>query len=329
MPANLTPQYIKAEEEYRRALSAEEKLECLRKMWALLPKHKGTDKLQAELKQKISRTKKDADTEKKGGKRGVSVRIPREGAGQVVILGAPNSGKSSLLDALTNAQPAVGAYPFTTHMPQPGMMPWQDVQVQLIDTPPITGDYVEGYLPGMVRGADAALLTVDLSTDDGPEQAQEVIDRLAQTKTYLVAAVPEDEERLDVAYTKTLLVATKLDVVGAGERLELVRELLDASFEMLPVSTERPETLQTLRDRIYTFLEVVRVYTKEPGKRADKERPYTCAAGSTVLDAARLVHKDFADNLKFARCWGEGVFDGQTVGRDHVLHDGDLLELHL
>jgi ribosome-interacting GTPase 1 len=230
---------------------------------------------------------------------------------------------------LTNAEPAIGAYPFTTHMPQPGMMPWQDVQVQLVDTPPITGDYIEGYLPGMVRGADAALLVVDLSTDDGPEQAQEVIDRLAQTKTFLVAQLPDDDEQFDVGYTRTFIVATKLDAPGAADRLELVGELFGGQFEILAVSIEREATVEALRDRVYAFLDVIRVYTKEPGKRADMDRPYTCAAGSTVLDAARLVHKDFAENLKFARCWGTGVFDGQTIGRDHVLHDRDVLELHL
>lgn len=330
MPANLPPQYSKVEDEYRRAATAEEKLDCLQRMWALLPKHKGTDKLQADLKQKISRTKKEMDTEKKSGKKGISHKVGREGAGQVMIVGAPNSGKSQLLASLTNAQPAVAPYPFTTHAPQPGMMRWEDVAVQLIDTPPITKDYLEGYLSGMVRAADAVLLCLDLSTDDGLEQAQEVIDRLAGTKTWLVGNPSlDDQERDGAAYCKTLVLATKADSPGAEERLELARELFGDRFEIVPLNATAADQMRTLADRIYRMLNVIRVYTKEPNKKPDMQRPYTCPAGSTVLDAAQLVHKEFAENLKFARIWGSGVFEGQTVGREHVLADKDVLELHL
>src|ERR1700756_775038 len=195
MAANLTPQYLEAEADYKKAQTPEDRLACLRKMWALLPKHKASEKLQAELKTKISDTKEEVEQERKSPKKvGVSYKIPKQGAGQYIIVGAPNVGKSRLLTRLTRATPEVAPYPFTTREPHAGMMAWEDVRVQLIDTPPITGDYLEGYLSSMVRAADAALLTVDLGEDDGPFAAEAVIEQLATTKTTLVGQKPAEQD---------------------------------------------------------------------------------------------------------------------------------------
>jgi hypothetical protein len=245
-----------------------------------------------------------------------------------MIVGAPNVGKSQLLASLTSAHPEVAPYPFTTHAPQPGMMRWEDVQVQLIDSPPITPDYLEGYLPGMIRGADAALLVVDLAIDEGIEQADGVLRRLNEARVRLVTRPGQTDEQHAVE-KRTLIVANKVDSGGATDRLEMVGELLGDRFEIVPVSATLGTGMDRLRDRAYRFLEVVRVYSKAPGKPADRERPFTCPARSTVFDVARLVHRDIADGLKFARIWGTGVYDGQTVGREHVVHDGDLIELHV
>src|SRR3954454_3078067 len=204
MAVNLTPQYLEAEAEYKRAQTAEERLACLKKMWALVPKHKASEKLQAELKTKLSDAREEVERERKSPKKGgVSYKIPRQGAGQVVLVGAPNAGKSRLLTRLTRATPEVAAYPFTTREPHAGMMEWEDVRVQLIDTPPITADFLEGYLSGMVRSADAAVLLLDLGDDDGPFAAEPVIERLAHTKTMLVGKLPEAVDDPTIDYCKT------------------------------------------------------------------------------------------------------------------------------
>ena len=328
MPANLTPQYLEAEAEYKRAQTAEERLAALKKMWALLPKHKGTDKLQAELKAKMSDAREEVEHEKRSPKKGgVSHKIPKQGAGQYVLVGAPNAGKSLLVSRLTRATPEVAAYPFTTREPVPGMMEWQDVQVQLIDTPPITADFMEGYLSSLVRAADAALLVVNLGEDDGPFATEAVLDRLAQVKTVL-GGEPKPDEPHGVEHIRTLLVANKIDVPGAADRLEVVRDLFGPRFPIHVISAQTRQGLEDLRDAIYKFLDVIRVYTKKPGKPADMAAPFTIRRGGTLMDLAGRIHRELPEKLKSARVWGTGVFDGQTVPRDHVLHDRDVVEIH-
>ncbi len=328
MPANLTPQYHKAEEDYRRATTVEEELKCLQLMLQEIPKHKGTDKLQADIKAKIARAKKDAQTER-SSKKGHGFRIPRQGAGTAVLLGGPNAGKSQLLASLTRATPEIAPYPFTTHVPAPGMMPWEDVFVQLIDTPPVTADYMETNTQGLLRAADVALLLVDLGSDDGIEQCQAVVDRLNQTKTRLAAASSLDENDIGLSYTRTFLVPNKIDLPEAPDRLELLHELLTQSFPEYVVSAQEKTGLEALRTAIYHTLDVVRVYTKLPAaKEPDMQRPFTLRRGSTLLELAGLVHKDFLNNLKFARVWGEAVHNGTPVKSDYILHDRDIVELH-
>src|SRR5271157_5014873 len=230
MPANLTPTYLKAEEEYRRASSLEEELKCLQVMLQEIPKHKGTDHLQADLKSKVAKLKKELVAEKSSGKKTRGLRIPRQGAGTAILLGGPNAGKSQLVASLTRATPEVAPYPFTTTVPAPGMMPWEDVAVQLIDTPPITADYFDPYLHNLIRAAELALLMVDLESDGGIEQCQEVLDRLSQTKTRLASRSYLDEQDVGLSYTQTFLVPNKIDAPGAPERLKLLHDLLPLDF---------------------------------------------------------------------------------------------------
>jgi hypothetical protein len=330
MPANLTQQYLKAEEAYRRATSLEEELACLQVMMKEIPKHKGTDHLQAELKSKIAKLKKELVAEKSSGKKTRGFRIPRQGAGTVALLGGPNAGKSQLVASLTRATPEVAPYPFTTTVPAPAMMPWEDVAVQLIDTPPITADYVDSHLYGLVRAADLALLMVDLEDDDGIELCQDVLDRLKQTKTRLAAVSSLDEEDVGVSYTRTFLTPNKIDAPGAAERLELLHELVPLDFPEYAISAKHGTGLEALREAIYRAMDVIRVYSKLPAvKEPDRDRPFTLRRGGTLLEMAGMVHKDFLEGLKFARVWGTAVHDGTQVKGDYVLHDKDVVELHM
>jgi ribosome-interacting GTPase 1 len=329
MATNLTPQYHKAEEAYRRAATTEDELHWLEIMYREMPKHKASEKLQSELKQKISRTKKELEAEPKTAHKGQSVRVPRQGAGTAIVLGGPNSGKSQLVAALTRAKPEIAPYPFTTRAPLPGMMPWEDVMVQLIDSPPITRDYLESYMQGLIRGADLALLLVDLGSDDGIEQLQELLDRLNQTKTRLGKISRLDENDMGVSYTATLLVPNKIELPEAAHRLELLHELCPFEFPELPISAAHGQGLEQLRTAIFQSLDVIRVYTKLPtAKEADFERPFTIPRGHTLQEVAELVHKDLAEHLKFAKIWGTGVHDGTVVKGEHVMHDMDVVELH-
>lgn len=328
MPANLTPQYQKAEEAFRRAQTAQEQVDCLQEMLKLIPKHKGTEKLQADLKTRLKDARSELQTEASAPKKGRSHRIPRQGAGQIVLLGAANGGKSRVVKELTNAAAEVADYPFTTREPLPAMMPWEDVSIQLIDTPPITASHIEPYLTSMVRSADAVLLIFNGASDDAPEETAAVIRQIEERKTKLSNRTGFDDDDMSIVHVKTLLVVTHGDDPDCDTRLEFFREMVPQPLEIMRVELDRPESREALRTAIFKFLNVIRVYTKAPGKPADNSAPFTIPTGGTVEDVAAQVHRELAERVKHARVWGTSARDGQTVGREHVLFDKDLVELH-
>ncbi len=328
MPANLTPQYRKVEAEYRRAASAQERADCLQQMLRLIPKHKGTEKLQAELKARLKDCKSDIQTEKQSPKKGVSYKFPRQGAGRVVIVGGPNSGKSRLLVELTNANATVAEYPFATREPLPGMMNCEDVAVQLIDTPPITETHIDSYLTSLVRTADTVALCMNGASDDGPQEAADVVGQFRQRKTILGHQTGFGEDDLSTLQLKTVLVVTRGNDSECRERIELFYELVDGQFEEQVVELSRGNSVEAIRDEFYQSLNVIRVYTKPPGKPADYSSPFTIPIDGTPYDLAVQVHRDLADSLKFSKVWGSSAHDGQRVGNDHRLRDGDIVELH-
>lgn len=327
MPANLTPQYLEAERVFKAAKEPDAKLAALDDMIRLLPKHKGTDRMLAGLRRKRSELVDECEKAKVKGRRGPSFRIPPEGGGQAALVGAPNAGKSSLLRALTKATPEVGDFPFTTREPVPGMMAYEDIAFQLIDTPPITADFMFPWMVEICRNADAALFVADLSTDDALEHAAVVRARLAEKKVELVPQAPR-ESGAPVKRLRTLLVGNKADAAEALDRFDVLAELLGEDYRRIAVSALTGQGLPELRALLFDFMEVIRVYSKMPGKKPDMDAPFVLPRDSTVMDLARKVHRDIAERLKSARLWGDGVFEGQTVKRDHVLHDGDVVELH-
>ncbi len=328
MPANLPPDYYAAEERFRAAKTPPEKITCLEDMLMIMPKHKGTDKLRADLRKRISKLKDQAKTKKAVGKRNLAFKIEKEGAGQVMVIGPANTGKSSLVCALTNARPEVADFPVTTWKPTPGMMPVLDIQIQLIDTPPLDADYVEHELPDLIRRTDLALIVVDLLTDP--------LKQLEQTVTYLeehriVARHLRDtyEAARVTSYIPFLILANKNDDESTEENLEIFKELLEEHWPMVTASAKTGRHLEELKQTIVSRLEIMRVYSKARNKDPDMTAPFILKIGGTVEDFASKVHLDFVEKLKNARVWGKGVFDGQMVHRDHVLQDRDIVELNI
>jgi ribosome-interacting GTPase 1 len=332
MPTNVTPQYKEAEARYRSARTVDEKIAALEDMLAIMPKHKGTDKLQADVKARLAKLRRESG--KKGGARGTSHMVPREGAGQIVLVGLPNSGKSSLVAGTTHAEPKVGDYPFTTRDAVPGMMRFEDVGIQLVDLPPVSHEHVEPWVFDLIRRAD--LVWAVVAQESALEDLDEIQALLDPKHLQLVpwgstaSAFPSGgEPGLEIPKTSkpALLVVTGMDRPGGEANLQALRELL--SWPMVPVSVVDARGLSDLARDTFTALDVIRVFTKEPGKPADRERPFTLKRGSTVLDLALLIHRELSESLRFARVWGRTVFDGQPVKGDHTLEDGDVVELHV
>jgi len=329
MPANLTPQYLDADKRFRQAKTSAEKIVALEEMLALIPKHKGTEKMQADLKRRLSKAREEAQKKGKAGARRDSYYVSREGAGQVVLIGPPNSGKSALLAMLTNAEPDLADYPFTTRKPLPGMMVFENIQIQLVDLPPIAPDWTEGWVYALIRNADLVLVVVDLGGDEVLEQVEQVKTQLAMHKLKLVGPSDAGELAAGEAAKRALLVGNKADADGAGERAAILEAFYAADFPVLSVSANTGTNLETLRRALYAGLEILRVYTKVPGKKPDLTAPFVLKHGSTVADVAASVHKDIAASLKFAKIWGADKYDGQRVTRDYVVQDGDIIELHM
>jgi len=349
MPANLTPQYLSARKRFQNAQTDEEKIEILKEMIALVPKHKGTDKLRADLRSRLSKLQKQPK-KKAGGRKFSEYSVKQQGAAQITLVGAPNVGKSQIVASLTNVHTEVAPYPLTTVKPIVGMMPYEDIHIQLIDTPPITDSPTQPWLLDIIRNSDMVLLVIDLSSDEALEQIENVIEKLKYSRINLVEKEPEPKEELEDEeelldwrmYKKTMIVANKNDAEKAQERLEVLRDLYSEGFPIISISAkeargDKPTSspfgfvttsgLEVLKEEIFQSLSIIRVYTKAPGQKADKSDPIILPIGSTVIDAATKIHKEFA-NLRYAKLWGSGKFDGQAVGREQMLEDGDIVEFH-
>jgi len=323
MPANLPPQYFEAEKNFRAAKSPAEKIVALEEMLGIMPKHKGTDHLRAELRSRIAKLTQQAT--KKSGTQRASMIIEKEGAAQVAVIGLPNAGKSQLVANITNASPTVAEYPFTTYAVSPGMMAFENIQIQLLDTPPLVPQFIEWWLPPMLRRADALLIMVDLGEAPLP-QMEAVMEQLGKMR--IGVGEGKDEEEV-LSWKKVLIAGNKLDLEGAGENYAALQSAHGEQMPALAISAKEGTGFEELKLKVYQVLGIIRVYTKVPGEKPDFNDPIILERGSTVEDAAAAVHKDFRAKLKYARVWGSGKHDGIMVKRDHILQDGDVIELHL
>ena len=313
MPANLPPQYFEAEKNFRSAKNPAEKIAALEEMLAIMPKHKGTDHLRAELRSRIAKLTQLAA--KKSATQRASMVIEKEGAAQIIVIGLPNAGKSQLVASITNASPTVAEYPFTTRSATPGMMQFENIQIQLIDTPPLTPQSIEWWLPHMIRRADIILVVVDLTAAPSA-QIEAIIEQL-------------ENRKIEIGQNKLLITGNKLDLGNASENYTALKNKYGERFSVIAISAKEGTGLEELKHEIYRVLDIIRVYTKAPGKKPDFTDPIVLDRGSTLEDAAAAVHKDFRAKLKYARLWGSGKHDGVMAKRDHILQDGDVIELHL
>ncbi len=350
MPANLSPEYKKAEQAFRSARAPRERLDCLKEMLRTIPKHKGTEHIQADIKSRIKQLGDELAEPRKGPTRGGPAHsVHREGAAQVGLIGPPNSGKSSLHALLTGSKAEIGPFPYTTRAPLPGMLPFEDIAFQLVDLPPVSPERTEPWMAGLLQTADAAWLVVDIADPSCAEHVLAVRSQLAQRKITLSDRWPGDYAGRDAAPASpqtgeardadevpdpfrvqlpTLLVANKTDLDTDPDEVRVLEELTEVRFPAIATSTLTGHGLDLLAAFVFRALGIVRVYTKLPGKPAERVRPFAVRRGDSVLDVARLVHQDVARTLKFARLWGSGVFDGQQVGPEHRVADGDIVELH-
>lgn len=327
MPANLTPIYYSAEEKYKQAKDDHERLKALREMLAVIPKHKGTDKLQGDIKRKIARLKEEQQTKKTKGPKRFAYHVDKEGAGQVAVVGPTNVGKTQLVNALTNATFEVENYPFTTRLFQPAMMLYEDIQIQLVDFPPLSREHLENWVPSLIKNSDALLLVFDFSRDDLLDQVETSLELLQYHKIE-IEDIKTTKEDFRWCCMKSVIVANKMDISKSKNNLSIFKEFYGNRFPIFTTSAKDKTSIEELILKIVKLLNIVRVYSKRPGYDPEYNNPFILSRGKTLLDFAKIVHHDFAKNLKYARVWGKNKFEGQRITKRYTLEDKDVIELH-
>lgn len=299
MPINASYEYTNAEKEYWEAKTPEEKLSALQKMMSTMPTHKGTQNLRAglnvrykKLQEKIEKGKSVGKVTKKG--------IKKEGI-QTVLVGFTNVGKSSLLSKLTNAKPKVDSYQFTTMFPEIGTMKYEGIQAQIVDLPSIGSEYFD---IGIINTADIICIVLEKSLND----LEKILPMLSK------------------ASGKKIIVINKMDLLSKEELRKLEAQIKSRKLEGLLISSQTGEGLEELKKRIIMKMNVIRIYTKEPGKPASSD-PVVLSVDSTVKDVAESILKGFSKKVKESRVTGpSSKFPNQKVGLSHVLKDKDIVE---
>lgn len=316
MPANLPPQYYEEEKKLKEAKTIDEKIRIIERMLSIIPHHKGTDKLIGSLRAKISKLKEEKERRPQV-KRAIDAlyNVKKEGAAQVLFLGFPNSGKSSIVSTLSGEYVEVADYPYTTKILQPRMMRYEDIWIQLVDTPAIGDESTNIWLGNMIRKADLVCIVVSAGPD-------------IETEYELIK--DEIEDHLKESKAQSLIVINKIDLVEFKEIVEnFEKKLTERGIPFVSVSSLHSVNIHLLRDEIFRKSDIIRVYSKVPGKKPDLEVPFTMKKGSTILDFAESIHKDFVKRLKYAKLWRRDELNGMMVSKDFELEDKDIVELHV
>ncbi len=303
MPANLPPQFFALQTKLKQAVAPEEKISILEEMLAICPKHKGTEKVQKDLKTKIAKLKKQ---KLKRAKKEVLYSVPKEEAGQIAIIGPVNSGKSSLLNVLTNAGAKVAPYPFTTSMPKPAMMRYENILIQLIDTPPLSKES-PGWLKAIICAADGIIAVFDLSNSEIEKEIKELREIL---------------KKWNLENKKILFLGNKIDLPKAKENFGGLKE------KIKPISAQNKIGLEELKKELFDLLEIARVYSKKPGKKPDFGCPFVVKRNAKLIELAKEINEDFAPSFKYARLFRKNSSKAQIVGKDYTLKDEDIIEIH-
>jgi len=338
MPANLTPQYLCAEADYRKAVTPGDQLGALRKMLREIPKHKGTDRMQADLKTKIAKLRMVVERGDATVTRSCTANsIAKQGVGRVVMIGPTGGGKTQLLQSLTRVSVSArsdvsGASLFSTRAPQVGMMRWQDCPLQLIDLPSIGYQPAEDELAQWVRSADLVWLVVNIASDDLIEQAQHAIDRFAMEKTKLGLETALDPSEIGVKTVATMIVATGVDLLASEEQvascLESLKGFLSLQLPTVAISALEKMNLESVLEHSLKKMQIVRVYCKHPKEsEPDLEKPLFIRHGESLREMAAQIHRSLVERVKGAKVWKPGETQFLSVKPDYQPTDCDIVEL--
>lgn len=299
MPINASYEYLNAEKVYLNAQTLDEKITALEDMLRVVPGHKGAENLRAELRSRLKKLLEKKEKSKKVGKSSLK-GIRKEGY-QVVLLGLPNSGKSSLLTKLTNAHPKISQNPFTTKAPGLGTMDYQGAKAQIVDLPSIGSEFFD---IGIVNTADLIIIVLDKLED---------LDKVKQ--------------HISKVYGKIVLVINKSDLLSDNELRKLEEKIKSRRANALIISSSG-YNIDKLKETIFQAMNIIRVYMKEPSKPASNI-PAVLPFNSSVKDVAESIHKGFSLKVKEIRLTGpSSKFPNQRVGLSHILKDRDIIEFH-
>ncbi len=303
MPVNASYEFANAEKKFLEAKTDEEKLEALEGMLSAAPDHKGAENIRANIKTRIAKLK-DKIEKTRAQKKGSGVQFSiKKGEMQVTLVGLTNSGKSSILKVLTNADPRIASYGFTTQIPEVGILHYENCQIQIIDLPPIGSD---SFDTGIINTSDTALL---------------VVEKLHE--------IPEVQKALTKFKGKQIVVFNKSDLYDNETRRRIQETLKTKKYNFVMISCKTGENLQELKEKIFKSFSKIRVYTKAPEQKEHDKDPVVMAPGATVEDIGKIILKGHIELIKRARVWGpSSKFGGQEVGLKHVLKDKDIIEFN-